>query len=140
MAGRRSPVTEIREILRQLKLGERVRRIARDLEVSRNTVAQLPRWAATHGLLTGPLPEPAARRATRPAPPARATSREWAARGFPCRCWCCLGEKAGDPFLGDQARLVPAPRRPCPDRLYEGAMDAVVPARRGDIRADPAGP
>ncbi len=39
MAGRRSPVSEIREILRRLQLGERARRIARDLEVSRNTVA-----------------------------------------------------------------------------------------------------
>jgi DNA-binding CsgD family transcriptional regulator len=32
-------VTEIREILRQLQLGERARRIARDLGFSRNTVA-----------------------------------------------------------------------------------------------------
>jgi transposase len=60
MAGRRSPVTEIREILRRLQLGERARRIARDLEVSRNTVAHYRQWAATHGLLAGPLPEPAA--------------------------------------------------------------------------------
>jgi hypothetical protein len=34
MAGRRSPVSDIREILRRLQLGERARRIARDLEVS----------------------------------------------------------------------------------------------------------
>jgi hypothetical protein len=45
MAGRRSPVTDIREILRRLQLGERARRIARDLEVSRNTVAHYQRWA-----------------------------------------------------------------------------------------------
>src|SRR6266849_2254949 len=69
MAGRRSPVTEIREILRRLQLGERARRIARDLEVSRNTVAHYRRWAATHGLLTGPLPEPAALAALLAAPP-----------------------------------------------------------------------
>lgn len=60
MAGRRSPVTEIREILRRLQLGERARRIARDLAVSPNTVAHYRRWASTRGLLTGPLPEPAA--------------------------------------------------------------------------------
>ena len=61
MVGRRSPVTEIREILRRLQLGERARRIARDLEISRNTVAHYRQWwAATHGLLTGPLPEAAA--------------------------------------------------------------------------------
>jgi transposase len=56
MAGRRSPVTDIREILRRLQLGERARRIARDLGVSRNTVAHYQRWAAQQGLLTGPLP------------------------------------------------------------------------------------
>lgn len=49
----------LREILRRLQLGERARRIVRDLGVSRNTVAHYRRWAATHGLLTGPLPEPA---------------------------------------------------------------------------------
>ena len=50
MAGRRSPVTEIREILRRLQLGERGRRIARDLQMSRNTVAHYQRWATQHGL------------------------------------------------------------------------------------------
>ena len=43
MAGRRSPVTETREVLRRLHLGERARRIARDLGVSRNTVAHYQR-------------------------------------------------------------------------------------------------
>ena len=38
MAGRRSPVTDIREILRRVQLGEPDRRIARDLGVGRNTV------------------------------------------------------------------------------------------------------
>ena len=46
--------SEIREILRRLQLGDRARRIARDLEVSRNTVAHYRGWAAQHGLLTGP--------------------------------------------------------------------------------------
>jgi hypothetical protein len=43
MAGRRSPVTDIREILRRLQLGERARRIARDLEISRTP------WRTTSG-------------------------------------------------------------------------------------------
>ena len=58
MAGRRSPVTDIREILRRLQLGEPDRRIARDLDVSRNTVARYRVWAARHGVLDGgPLPD-----------------------------------------------------------------------------------
>jgi len=59
MAGRRCEVTDIREILRRLRLGERERRIARDLGVSRNTVAQYRRWAAARGLLEGDLPDAA---------------------------------------------------------------------------------
>ena len=60
MAGRRSPVTDIREILRRLQLGEPDRRIARDLGVGRNTVARYRDWARRHGVLAdGPLPDPA---------------------------------------------------------------------------------
>jgi transposase len=60
VAGRRSPVTDIREILRRLQLGEPDRRIARDLDVSRNTVARYRVWAARHGVLEGsPLPDAA---------------------------------------------------------------------------------
>jgi transposase len=76
MAGRRSPVTEIREILRRLQLGERARRIARDLEVSRNTVAHYRRWATQHGLLAGPLPEPAVLAALLAAPPGARPAQE----------------------------------------------------------------
>src|SRR5580765_4777793 len=76
MAGRRSPVTDIREILRRLQLGERARRIARDLEVSRNTVAHYQRWATQHGLLTGPLPELAALAALLAAPPGTRPTQE----------------------------------------------------------------
>ncbi len=76
MAGRRSPVSEIREILRRLQLGERARRIARDLGVSRNTVAHYRRWAAKHGLLLGPLPEPAALAALLAAPPGERPAQE----------------------------------------------------------------
>jgi len=53
VAGRRSPVTDIREILRRLHLGEPDRRIARDLGISRNTVAHYRVWAARHGVLDG---------------------------------------------------------------------------------------
>jgi transposase len=61
VAGRRSPVTDIREILRRLQLGEPDRRIARDLGISRNTVARYRVWAGRHGVLDGgPLPDPAA--------------------------------------------------------------------------------
>ena len=60
MAGRRSPVTDIREILRRLQQGEPDRRIARDLDISRNTVARYRVWAARHGGLDGgPLPDAA---------------------------------------------------------------------------------
>jgi transposase len=69
-------VTEIREILRRLQLGERARRIARELGVSRNTVAHYRRWAATHGLLTGPLPEPARLAALLTVPPAQRPTQE----------------------------------------------------------------
>jgi transposase len=60
MAGRRCKVTDIREVLRRLRLGEPERRIARELDLSRNTVAGYRRWAQTHGLLlTGELPDAA---------------------------------------------------------------------------------
>jgi transposase len=56
MAGRRSPVTDVRELVRRLRMGEPDRRIARDLGVSRNTVARYRAWAEQHGLRTGELP------------------------------------------------------------------------------------
>ncbi len=59
MAGRRCEVTDVREVLRRLRLGEPARRIARELGLSRNTVAGYHRWARQHGLLTGELPDPA---------------------------------------------------------------------------------
>ena len=63
MAGRRSPVTDIRELIRRLQKGEPDRRIARDLAVSRNTVARYRQWATDQGFLAAgaALPEPAMR-------------------------------------------------------------------------------
>jgi len=71
MAGRRCEVTDVREVLRWLRLGEPARRIARELGLSRNTVAGYHRWARQHGLLTGELPDAAAL-ATLLHPPERA--------------------------------------------------------------------
>jgi transposase len=59
MAGRRCTVIDVREVLRRLRLGEPERRIARDLALSRNTVAGYRRWAERQGLLEGALPDPA---------------------------------------------------------------------------------
>jgi len=56
MAGRRSPVTDVRELVRRLRMGEPDRRIARDLGVSRNTVARHRAWAQHHELLARELP------------------------------------------------------------------------------------
>ena len=53
-------MTDIRELLRRLQLGEPDRRIARDLSLSRNTVARYRQWATAHKVLPGALPEPAA--------------------------------------------------------------------------------
>ncbi|MBP7608584.1 MAG: hypothetical protein KA760_03765, partial [Steroidobacteraceae bacterium] len=50
---------DIREILRRLQLGERERRIAQDLKVSRKTVAKYREWAEQHGVLPGELPSAA---------------------------------------------------------------------------------
>ena len=72
MAGRRSPVTDIRELLRRVQLDEPDRRIARDLGISRNTVARYRQWATEQKLLPGALPEPAALAALlQPAPAER---------------------------------------------------------------------
>jgi transposase len=44
-------VTDIRELIRRLQLGDPDRRIARDLGLSRNTVGRYHQLAVTHGLL-----------------------------------------------------------------------------------------
>jgi transposase len=59
MAGRRKDVLEIREIIRRFKLGEYVRRIAEDMQISRNTVRHYLRWAKEQGFLeAAELPPP----------------------------------------------------------------------------------
>jgi transposase len=65
-------VTDIRELLRRVQLDEPDRRIARDLGISRNTVARYRQWATEQKLLLGTLPEPAALAALlQPAPAER---------------------------------------------------------------------
>ncbi len=59
MAGRRCEVTDVRELIRRLRLGDTDRRIARDLGLSRNTVARYRSTARQHGWLAGDLPDPA---------------------------------------------------------------------------------
>ena len=59
MAGRRSPATDIRELLRRLQFGEPERPIARDVGFSRNTVARYRQSAKDQGLLQAAVPEPA---------------------------------------------------------------------------------
>jgi len=49
-------VTDIRELVRRLRMGEPDRRIARDLGMSRNTVARYRARAEPRGLLTDDLP------------------------------------------------------------------------------------
>ncbi len=61
MSGWRTGVLEVREILRRLRLNESERRVARDLGLSRNTVAKYRSWAAERGYLAldTPLPDTA---------------------------------------------------------------------------------
>jgi transposase len=53
VAGRRKDVLDLREMLRQLRLGESARAVAKGLSVSRNTVKDYVRWFGKEGLLPG---------------------------------------------------------------------------------------
>lgn len=53
MSGRRTDVLDIREMLRQMRLGASDRAIAKALPASRNTVKKYRRWATEQQLLTG---------------------------------------------------------------------------------------
>ena len=46
---------DVRELIRRVGLGDGVRRVARDMGVSRKTVAKHLRWASLQGLLASPL-------------------------------------------------------------------------------------
>ena len=59
MAARSIHVTDVRELIRLLRKGEADRRIARDLSLSRNTVAKYRSWASQQGLLGESLPSEA---------------------------------------------------------------------------------
>jgi transposase len=62
MAGRRSDVLDVREMLRRFRLGQSTRQIARDLGTSRNTVRGYLAWFREKGFLDGDpavLPEAA---------------------------------------------------------------------------------
>lgn len=59
MAGRRTNVLDIREMVRRFRLHEKDRRVAREMGLSRNTVAKYRQWARGQGFLDGPdLPGP----------------------------------------------------------------------------------
>jgi hypothetical protein len=103
-------VTDIREILRRLHLGEPDRRIARDLGISRNTVAHYRLWADRHGGLDGgQVPEAATLAALLPRSPSERPAHEqslveplrervlaWHARGVEGQAiWQLLVEAVG---------------------------------------------
>jgi FixJ family two-component response regulator len=56
MSGRRADVLDIREMLRQMRLGASNRAIAEAMQASRNTVKKYRAWANEQGLLAGELP------------------------------------------------------------------------------------
>ena len=96
MSGRRADVLDIREMLRQMRLGASNRAIAEALQASRNTVKKYREWAKEQGLLTGELPPTecflALLQATMPeAPPPQVASsvelhrklvEDWLAKGW----------------------------------------------------------
>ena len=55
MSGRRADVLDIREMLRQMRLGGSDRSIAKAMQASRNTVRKYRAWAKEQSLLTGEL-------------------------------------------------------------------------------------
>ncbi len=145
MAGRRSPVTDIREILRRVHLGERARRIARDLGVSRNTVAHDQRWAAQRGVLTGPLPEPAALAAMLATPPGPRPAQEqslvepygaqvlaWHAQGVEGQAiWQLLAEQHG--FGGSYSSIKRFLRRVAPPTPRATLRLEVAPGEEAQV-------
>lgn len=143
MAGRRSPVTDIREILRRLHVGEPDRRIARDLNVSRNTVAHYRLWASRHGVLRdGQLPEAATLAALLERAPTERPPHEQSlveplrervlamhARGVEGQAiWQLLVEEHG--FTGSYSSVKRFSAAPCPRRPRPPCGLRWTPARR----------
>ena len=58
MPGRRTRTVDVREILRQLQLGQSDRRIAHAMGIDRKTVGRYRAWAVEQELLCKPLPSP----------------------------------------------------------------------------------
>jgi len=59
MAGRRKAVEDVREIIRRLQMGQRIKEIRRDLKLARNTVRKYMRLATKEGWFQGTLPSAA---------------------------------------------------------------------------------
>ena len=60
MAGRRKAVEDVREIIRRLQMGQRIKEIRRDLKLARNTVRKYMHLATKEGWFQGALPSAAA--------------------------------------------------------------------------------
>src|SRR5690349_3281127 len=56
MAGRRTDLMELRNLLRHLQAESNISAIGRATGLNRRTIMRYRDWAATHNLLTGPLP------------------------------------------------------------------------------------
>ena len=56
MAGRRKALEDVREIIRRLQMGQRIKEIRRDLKLARNTIRRYVRLAEKEGWLQGALP------------------------------------------------------------------------------------
>jgi transposase len=139
-------VTDIREILRRLQLGEPDRRIARDLDVSRNTVARYRVWAKRHGVLEGgPLPDAATLAALlEPAPTARPAHEQslvepwrervlaWHERGVEGQAiWQLLVEEHG--FTGSYSSVKRFLRRVAPPSVRATLRIEVPPGEEAQV-------
>src|SRR5437868_3873001 len=56
MAGRRTTLMDIRNLLRHLQVETNISAIERATGLNRRTILRYRDWASTHDLLTGPLP------------------------------------------------------------------------------------
>src|SRR5919199_4854058 len=56
MAGRRTNLMDIRELLRHMQASSNISALQRATGLNRRTIQRYHTWAATQGLLDGPLP------------------------------------------------------------------------------------